>query len=273
MTMQQQEYATPRGSIAYWISRAADSRSPWLVFLPGLSADHHLFDRQLEHFVKTCSCFVWDAPAHGLSRPFALTFSMQDLAQNLHDIFEREHITAPVLIGQSLGGYIAQVYMQMYPGSARAFVSIDSCSLSRKYYSGWELALLRHTKWMYRAIPWRLLLKWGVAGTSRTAYGRRLMEDAWSVYGRDEYCDLADHGYRIFAQAVEAQPDYPISCPALLLCGEKDAAGSAKRYNRRWAELDGHRLVWIKGAGHNANADAPETVNGLIDDFLHTLDG
>ena len=59
----------------------------------------------------------------------------------------------------------------------------------------------------------------------------------------------------------------------LLLCGEKDAAGSAKRYNRRWARLDGHRLVFIKGAGHNANADAPENVNGLIDDFLHTLDG
>ena len=273
MNMQQQEYATPRGAIAYWISRASDSSSPWLVFLPGLSADHHLFDRQLEHFTKVCSCFVWDAPAHGLSRPFALTFSMQDLVHNLHDIFEREYITAPVLIGQSLGGYIAQVYMQMYPDSVRAFVSIDSCSLSRKYYSGWELALLRHTKWMYRAIPWSLLLKWGIAGTSRTAYGRQLMKDAWSVYGREEYCDLADHGYRIFAQAVEAQSAYPVSCPVLLLCGEKDAAGSAKRYNRRWARLDGHRLVWIKGAGHNSNADAPETVNGLIDDFLHTLDG
>lgn len=273
MNMQQKEYATPRGAITYWISRAADSRSPWLVFLPGLSADHHLFDRQLEHFTKACSCFVWDAPAHGLSRPFALTFSMQDLAQHLHDIFEREHIAAPVLIGQSLGGYIAQVYMQMYPDSARAFVSIDSCSLSRKYYSGWELAMLRHTKWMYRAIPWKLLLKWGIAGTSRTAYGRQLMKDAWAVYGRDEYCDLADHGYRIFAQAVEAQPAYPISCPVLLLCGEKDAAGSTKRYNRRWAELDGYRLVWIKGAGHNSNTDAPETVNGLIDGFLHTLDG
>ena len=178
MNMQRQEYATPRGAIAYWISRASDSSGPWLVFLPGLSADHHLFDRQLEHFTKVCSCFVWDAPAHGLSRPFALTFSMQDLAHNLHDIFEREHITAPVLIGQSLGGYIAQVYMQMYPDSARAFVSIDSCSLSRKYYSGWELALLRHTKWMYRAIPWSLLLKWGIAGTSQTAYGRQLMKDA-----------------------------------------------------------------------------------------------
>ena len=124
---------------------------------------------------------------------------------------------------------------------------------------------------MYRAIPWKLLLKWGIAGTSRTEYGRQLMKDTWAVYSRDEYCDLADHGYRIFAQAVEAQPAYPISCPVLLLCGEKDAAGSAKRYNKRWTAQDGHRLVWIKSAGHNSNTDAPETVNALIDDFLRSL--
>lgn len=263
------EYVTPRGPIAYWVHRAPEAQSPWLVFLPGLSADHHLFDKQIEHFAGTYSCLVWDAPAHGLSRPFALTFSMEDMARDLHAILEREHIDAPVLIGQSLGGYIAQVYMRLYP--VRAFVSIDSCSLSRKYYTRWELALLGHTYWMYRAIPWKLLLRWGAAGTSQTAYGRGLMEKTWAAYDREAYCRLADHGFRILAQAIEAQPDYPIPCPALLLCGEKDAAGSAKRYNRRWAELDGHRLVWIKGAGHNANTDAPETVNRLIEEFLHTL--
>lgn len=266
-----QTYMTPRGPIAYWIARARQADRPWLVFLPGLSADHILFDRQIEHFAKTHNCFVWDAPAHGLSRPFALTFSMEDMARDLHGILEREQITAPVLIGQSLGGYVAQVYMRLYPGSARAFVSIDSCSMSRKYYTRWELALLRHTYWMYRVIPWKLLLRWGVAGTSRTAYGRALMETTWAVYDREAYCRLADHGFRIFAQAVEAQREYPIACPTLLLCGEKDAAGSARRYNRRWAELDGHRLVWIKGAGHNANTDAPEEVNRLIEDFLRPL--
>lgn len=263
------EYVTPRGPIAYWVHRAPEAQSPWLVFLPGLSADHHLFDKQIEHFAGTYSCLVWDAPAHGLSRPFALTFSMEDMARDLHAILEREHIDAPVLIGQSLGGYIAQVYMRLYP--VRAFVSIDSCSLSRKYYTRWELALLGHTYWMYRAFPWKLLLRWGATGTSQTAYGRGLMEKTWAAYDREAYCRLADHGFRILAQAIEAQPDYPNPCPVLLLCGEKDAAGSAKRYNRRWAELDGHRLVWIKGAGHNANTDAPETVNRLIEEFLHTL--
>ncbi len=272
MNMQQQAYVTSRGTVAYWVSRAAGSRKPWLVFLPGLSADHHLFDKQLEHFTGAYNCLVWDAPAHGLSRPFELTFSMQDMVQDLHGILVQEQIDAPVLIGQSLGGYIAQVYMHLYPGSVQAFVSIDSCSLSRKYYTGWELALLRHTRGMYRAIPWKLLLRWGITGNATTDYGRRLMEATWAVYTRDEFCDLAGHGFRILAQAIEAQPAYPISCPVLLLCGEKDAAGSAKRYNRRWAELDGYPVHWIKDAGHNSNADAPEVVNRLIEDFLKTLE-
>ncbi|MBQ6929544.1 MAG: alpha/beta hydrolase, partial [Oscillospiraceae bacterium] len=90
-------------------------------------------------------------------------------------------------------------------------------------------------------------------------------------YQKEEYCNLADHGYRILAQAVEADKSYDISCPALLLCGEKDGAGSAKSYNRRWAKQDGHKLVWLKDAGHNANTDVPETVNKLIDNFVSDI--
>ena len=97
------------------------------------------------------------------------------------------------------------------------------------------------------------------------------MEKTWAVYTREEYSDLADHGYRSLAEAVEARPEYPIGCPALLLCGEKDAAGSAKSYNRRWAKIDGLPLVWLKGAGHNSNTDVPDEVNRLIGIFLNTL--
>ena len=265
--MEQRVYKTESGDIVYWIGRRG-AGLPWLVFLPGLSADHTLFEKQTAYFSGRYNCLVWDAPAHGLSRPYALAFTMADLADDLQGIFRAEGIGRPFLIGQSLGGYIAQVYMDRYPDAVSGFVSVDSCPLSRKYYSRWELALLRHTKWMYRSIPWKLLLEWGIAGTATTAYGRALMRNIWSVYEREEYCSLADHGYRILVEAVEAKPEYPISCPVLLLCGEKDAAGSAKRYNKRWAELDGHRLIWLKGAGHNANTDAPEEVNRLIDAFV-----
>ena len=265
--MEHRTYETEPGVIHYWVSRCGKDK-PWLVFLPGLSADHTLFDKQTAHFASKANCLVWDAPAHGLSRPFALSFTMSDLAAYLRAILNAEGVKAPFLIGQSLGGYIAQVYMAQYPGSVSGFVSIDSCSLSRKYYTSWELALLKRTKGMYMSIPWKLLLSWGVAGTSATEYGRSLMKRMWSAYGKEEYCALADHGYRIFAEAVEAQPEYPIACPVLLLCGEKDGAGSAKSYNRRWTKQDGHPLVWLKGAGHNANTDAPEEVNRRIEAFI-----
>jgi len=270
--MQEKILKTTLGDLHYWIS-LADQCAPWLVFLPGLSADHTLFEKQLAHFSGKYNCVVWDAPAHGLSRPFALGFTMRDLAKYLHEILAKAGAAKPVLVGQSLGGYIAQVYMDEYPGEVSGFVSIDSCPMSRKYYTWWELALLKRTKWMYLSIPYKLLIRWGVWGTATTAYGRALMETMWSSYGKQEFCALADHGYRILAQAVEEREEYPISCPTLLLCGKKDAAGSAKSYNRRWNKIDGHPLHWIRGAGHNANTDAPEEVNALIEEFVLSLKG
>ena len=64
---------------------------------------------------------------------------------------------------------------------------------------------------------------------------------------------------------------YKISCPALLICGEKDRAGSCIRYNTAWAENTNIPIVWIQNAGHNSNTDKPEVVNGLIEKFLERL--
>lgn len=260
-------YHTAYGVIHYWTSRK-EANKQWLVMLPGLTADHHLFDKQIEGLKDKYNCFVWDAPAHGLSRPFALKFSMFDMAQYLYDILAKEEIVRPIFIGQSLGGYIAQIYMEMFPEAISGFVSIDSCPLKRKYYTGLEISLLKRTKGMYLSIPWKLLIKWGSVGTAKTEYGRRLMKETMETYEKEEYCELADHGYRILAEAVEAEKSYNITCPVVLLCGEKDNAGSAKSYNRRWTKQEGYKLIWLKDAGHNSNTDVPEQVNQIIDDFV-----
>ena len=49
MNTQEKVYHTPSGNIHYWVT-PGQPNSPWLVFLPGLSADHHLFDRQIPAF-------------------------------------------------------------------------------------------------------------------------------------------------------------------------------------------------------------------------------
>ena len=265
--MLEKVFPVKQGDIRYWVDLSHPGK-PTLVFLPGLSADHRLFDRQLPYFARKYNTFVWDAPGHASSRPFALDFSLMDKATWLHDILQAEGIERPVLVGQSMGGYVAQCYMETYPGSVAAFVAIDSAPLKRKYITAAEIWLLKRTELVYRPYPWKALVKAGAKGCAETEDGRRLMRDMMSFYSKADYCKLVCHGYRILGQAIEADLPYQIDCPALLLCGARDKAGSTKRYDLRWAKEEGLPLQMIPNAGHNSNTDQPEAVNRAIDGFL-----
>lgn len=126
---------------------------------------------------------------------------------------------------------------------------------------------------VYRYYPWKWLLKSGTNGVATTYYGRKLMRDMMTVYSGDQkhYAKLAGHGFRILAEAIEADLPYLVECPAMLICGTKDHAGSCIRYSKAWHKNTGIRLEWIEGAGHNSNTDKPEVVNSLIEEFLNGI--
>ncbi len=268
--MLEKTYETPCGPIRYWISETAERAAPQLVFLPGLTADHRLFDKQLAYFEGKYPAFVWDAPGHAASWPFALTFHLTDKARWLDEILTREDFDSPVIVGQSMGGYVGQTYAQLFPEKLRGFVSVDSAPLQREYVTGMEIWLLKRMEPVYRHYPWKALLRSGTNGVATTEYGRRLMREMMMTYDgdQDRYARLSGHGFRMLAEAFEADLPYKIDCPALLICGEKDRAGSCIRYNRAWHKKTGIPLEWIKDAGHNSNTDAPETVNRLIGRLL-----
>ena len=58
-----------------------------------------------------------------------------------------------------------------------------------------------------------------------------------------------------------------ISCPALVLCGERDKA-NRKAARGLQAGIPGAELAWIPGAGHEANLDAPEALAEALRDFF-----
>lgn len=270
--MIEKTYITPLGTIHYWIHMiAVDSAT--LVFLPGLTADHRLFEKQIEYFKNQWNVLVWDAPAHGASWPFQFDFDLMDKAKWLNGIFEQENITKPVIVGQSMGGYVGQAYAELYPQSLKGFVSIDSAPLQRKYVTGIEIWLLKRMEPVYRYYPWKSLLKSGTRGVAVSEYGRKLMYEIMMVYDGDKkrYAQIAGYGFRILANAMEMDLPYEIKCPALLICGEKDHAGSCIRYNKAWHRSTNIPLKWIKDAGHNSNTDQPETVNRLIEELLRKV--
>lgn len=266
--MVEREYRTRCGVIHYWIAPKKESNVT-LVFLPGLTADHRLFAKQAAYFEGKYSMLVWDAPGHAASWPFAFDFDLADKAGWLNEILDVEGMRNPIIIGQSMGGYVGQEYAQLFPEKLKGFISVDSAPLQRKYVTAVEIWLLKRMEPVYRYYPWKWLLRSGTSGVAVSAYGRELMYHMMKVYeGQQErYAKLAGHGFRMLAEAMERDLPYRLVCPSLLLCGEKDHAGSCIRYNKAWHKKTGIRLIWIKNAGHNSNTDAPETVNRLIEKF------
>ena len=268
--MLEKTYETPSGTIHYRTDSNAEHPQPQLVFLPGLTADHRLFEKQIGCFEGQYPLLVWDAPGHAASWPFDLTFSLMDKAGWLDGILTREGFDMPILIGQSMGGYLGQMYEELFPEKLKGFISIDSSPLKREYYTGIELWLLERMEPVYRHYPWKMLLRQGTNGVATTEYGRKLMLSMMMTYDGDQkrYSELAGHGYRILAGAVRSGRAFDIKCPAMLICGTKDHAGSCIRYSRNWHKRSGIPLHWIEDAGHNSNTDKPDIINGLIESFL-----
>ena len=184
--LKESTYQTPCGTIHYW-SSILSLDTTTLVFLPGLTADHRLFDKQVKYFEGKYNIIVWDAPAHASSWPFRLDFDLFDKAKWLNGIFEKEEIIKPIIIGQSMGGYVGQAYTQLYPDRIAGFISIDSAPLQRNYVTAVEIWLLKRMEPVYAHYPWKLLLKSGTEGVATSNYGRNLMKEMMLVYDGDQH--------------------------------------------------------------------------------------
>ena len=271
--MIEKTYETPIGTIHYWVGFLDEDRVT-LAFLPGLTADHRLFEKQLAYFEGRYNLFVWDAPAHAASWPFQFDFDLMDKARWLYEILEKEDMRNVVIVGQSMGGYVGQAFAQLFSDSLNGFVSIDSAPLQRKYVTWAEIWLLKKMEPVYYYYPWKSLLKAGTNGVATSEYGRTLMHEIMMTYDGDQkrYAQISGHGFRILAQAMEENLPYEIKCPALLICGEKDRAGSCIRYNKAWHKNTGIPIVWIKDAGHNSNTDKPDEVNKWIETLIERVE-
>lgn len=263
--MEKAYWLTPAGNVCYWISDIGAPNT--LVFLHGLTADHRLFRHQIEHFQETYNCMVWDAPAHGQSRPYT-SFTYPDAANVLLGILDRHGIDTPILVGQSMGGYVIQSFLLRNSGRAKAFISIDSCPYGTRYYSKSDIWWLRQIGWMAKCYPFNALKKAVAKQCTTSPEAEENMRAMLDLYQKNELCHLMDVGYAGF---LSDNQDMEIPCPVLLIAGEKDRTGKVKSYNRAWAETTGYPLHWIKNAAHNANDDQPDAVNRVMDTFLSQI--
>ncbi len=251
-----------RGMTYYWTNEIESAVS--LVFLPGLTADHRLFESQLSVFQSSFKVLVWDCPGHGKSRPYD-GFSYANVSDELDSILKKENMEKVVFIGQSLGGMIAQYYIDQHSFRAVGFISIDSAPFG-DYYSRSDMFWLSQLEWMCKLYPDKLLRSSmaKICGATETAQNRMLT--MLSSYTKNALCHLLYIGEAAF---IPENKKLDIPCRTILLLGDKDKVGKVAAYNKERSRRTGFPLILIQGASHNANDDQPDIVNGIILDFIH----
>lgn len=68
--MEHKTIKSANGITHYWISKCVKKGSMNLVFTHGVTADHRMFEKQIEFFAPNHTVVVWDIPLHGKSRPY-----------------------------------------------------------------------------------------------------------------------------------------------------------------------------------------------------------
>lgn len=117
--------STHSGRIHYWYYENLNPNTMCLVFTHGVTADHTMFDFQVEHLKKDYSVLTWDMPKHGHSRPYDI-FTYEHNAQLLKLMLDQERIRKIVLVGMSNGGYSSQLFADQYPDYVHGMIAIDT---------------------------------------------------------------------------------------------------------------------------------------------------
>ncbi len=264
--MEHKSIQSARGEVHYWISRS-EKHSKTLVFTHGLTANHEMFEKQVEFFKQSYHIIVWDVPLHGLSRPYT-DFSYRNCAEELHAILEAEAIEKVVLVGMSMGGYPSQMFGAMYPERTQGFVALDTTPFGLAYYSKSDIWWLKRVGAMAGWFSNAMLRISMAKSVSRTQYSHDKMITMLKPLTKEDIVTQMDIAYRGF---IQENQDVSFGFPVLILLGEHDKTGKVQSYCKRWAQNTGYPLVIIKDAAHFSNGDNPRQVNAAILEFIQTL--
>ena len=172
-----------------------------------------------------------------------------------------------MLVGQSMGGNLAQEVAFAHPERVTALVLID-CTDNFQKLTFVEEASLASARPLLSLYPFAALKRQSADSSAERPEARaRLAAMMDRVESKHAFVEILMRT----ADVLHYEPDFRIPCPLMMLLGEEDKLGNIAKAMPRMAQREGVELVTVAGAGHCANMDEPAVVNAAILRFLDGL--
>ena len=241
-----------------------------VVFLHAFPLSRTMWEPQIGALVAECRCITIDVRGFGDSSA-APPYSMDRYADDVAAVLDSLQIQRAVVVGLSMGGYVAFALWRRHRERIRAFVLADT----RAGADTIETVGRR-----------RELIEIAEAEGS-TAVANRQIAGLVGKTTRDKRPDIYDAVHRMIAEAsVEgivgaleamiARPDSSETCasidvPTLVIVGDEDVPTPVKEARTLASLIDGSRLEVLTQSGHLSNVERPAAFNTVVSEFLASL--
>src|SRR5215470_12531731 len=97
-----------------------------IVFVHGVMGTSRFFDRQLAHVSAQARMIAPDLRGHGRSEKVLSGHTVENYAEDLHQLFEARGVDRPVLVGWSMGAMVVWEYLRSHgPDGVAGIVVVD----------------------------------------------------------------------------------------------------------------------------------------------------
>ncbi|MDR6969436.1 pimeloyl-ACP methyl ester carboxylesterase [Flavobacterium arsenatis] len=99
-----------------------------IVLLHGFLENSKMWDDFIADFSKKYRIITIDLLGHGNTEPLGYVHSMEDNADVVHAVLSELKIRKAVLVGHSMGGYVALAFAELYADNVKGIVLLNSTS-------------------------------------------------------------------------------------------------------------------------------------------------
>lgn len=239
-----------------------------LVLLHGFPLDARSWEPQLALADHGWRVIAPDFRGFGAGAADPPASSVDDYAGDIIDLLDTLKIKEVVVVGLSMGGYVAFSLLRYAPRYVRGLVLADTRSQadSPEGVEGRRRMLEVLSEKGPAAIVEEMVPK--LLGASTRADRPDVVERVRAM-ALSNSAEAIGGAIRALMTRVDSTPLLPtIHCPTLIVVGEEDTLTPLALSDQMHLAIAGSALAVIPGAGHLSNLEQPDAFNDIVSLFL-----
>lgn len=254
-------------NLTYWDEGSKDKLT--LCFLHGYTGDIQSWYFQILEFSKKYRCLAQNHRCHGTSDVKDESLSIKDISEDFNEFLNKLNIKKKVIVmGQSMGGFIAQQFTLDHQERVKALVLTDTSPILPIQEEAFEQ-----------------VQKMGVANLAK------LTDKAFSIPIRKRPLELREYYKNLADWEYDRKKNIPIfvainylralnewnvidrlgeiKVATLIIFGEKDTMTDRNKYSKMLHEgIPNSKLILIPEAGHGPHLEQVDEYNKILGNFI-----